>query len=200
LAANRLQVSGLPVHPNFRGGLRARAEARALLGWPARGRTVLLMAGGDRLAIARALNQLPTAFHLALLTGHDQQLRQRLRALDWQHPVHIYPFVEDIPLLMSAADVLVSKAGPSTLSEAFMVGLPIVLSGYLRGQEWGNLALLVDAGAGEHAPRPAQVATVLSRWLQADGAALAVFSRNAALLARPDATRQTVVALLEMLA
>ena len=38
-----------------------------------------------------------------------------------------------------AADVLVTKAGPGTIAEAAAVGLPVMVTSFLPGQEAGNV-------------------------------------------------------------
>ena len=56
---------------------------------------------------------------------------------------------------MDIADVLVTKAGPGTIAEAAIRGLPTMLSSHLYGQEWGNVPFVVDAGWGESRERGA---------------------------------------------
>ena len=49
---------------------------------------------------------------------------------------------------MVAADVLVSKAGPGTISEAAALSLPVMLTSFLPGQEEGNVDYVIDGGFG----------------------------------------------------
>eukprot|EP01035_Chromulina_nebulosa_P022951 gene22951-29732_t len=49
---------------------------------------------------------------------------------------------------MAASDCLVTKAGPGTIAESMIRGLPIVLSYFLPGQEYGNIAYVVNGGFG----------------------------------------------------
>ena len=49
---------------------------------------------------------------------------------------------------MTASNILVTKAGPGTIAEAMIVGLPLVLSTFLPGQEAGNVPYVVDGGFG----------------------------------------------------
>ena len=49
---------------------------------------------------------------------------------------------------MRAADLLVAKAGPNVLCEAFVCGLPLVLYSAVRGQEEGNVTYVVEHRAG----------------------------------------------------
>jgi len=90
---------------------------------------------------------------------------------------------------MAAADILVTKAGPGTISEAFIAGLPIVLYSKMPGQEDGNVTYVVDEGAGSWAPEPREAAGVIARWVldPAERERVAAASRA---LARPSASRE----------
>mmetsp|Transcript_49903 Transcript_49903/g.74156 ORF Transcript_49903/g.74156 Transcript_49903/m.74156 type:complete len:397 (+) Transcript_49903:291-1481(+) len=98
-------------------------------------------------------------------------------------------FVSQMAEYMVAADVLITKAGPGTIAEAAAVGLPVMLTSYLPGQEEGNIDFVVDGGFGLYRTEdsPAAIAEELSRWLtDADklramsSAAMAVGAPNAA--------------------
>ena len=67
---------------------------------------------------------------------------------------------------MEAADVLVTKAGPGTIAEAAIRGLPTMLSSHLPGQEAGNVRYVVDGGFGAYATAPPRIAAILKEWLQ----------------------------------
>jgi 1,2-diacylglycerol 3-beta-galactosyltransferase len=88
---------------------------------------------------------------------------------------------------MSAADLLVTKAGPSTISEALVMGLPMVLSGALPGQERPNVDYVVQGGAGVWAPNRSSVAQAVQGLLSSGDQMLVRLSRRARELARPDA-------------
>jgi 1,2-diacylglycerol 3-beta-galactosyltransferase len=49
-----------------------------------------------------------------------------------------------VPDLMQAADLVVTKAGPNTICEAIACKLPLFLSGYVPGQEEGNVAYVCE--------------------------------------------------------
>ena len=57
------------------------------------------------------------------------------------------------------------KAGPGTISEAFIAGLPIILYSRLPGQEDGNVIYVMEQEAGVWAPKPQQVAATLKKWI-----------------------------------
>jgi 1,2-diacylglycerol 3-beta-galactosyltransferase len=116
---------------------------------------MLLRGGGEGMGllerIARLLGiAIPAG--LAVITGRNQKLKERLEAATWPDHTFIYGFVRNMPDMMEAADILLTKAGPGTISEALNAGLPMILYSRLPGQEDGNIHYVVDEGAGIWAP------------------------------------------------
>jgi len=112
--------------------------------------------------------------------------------------VEVRGFTSAISDYMEAADCLITKAGPGTIAEAAIRGLPTVLSSHLPGQEAGNVPFVVSSGFGEFSTKPRQIARTVSAWLQ-DDELLRAKSGAALRVAAPDATRQIAVDLLQML-
>lgn len=154
----RVEALGMPVRPEVLTGLEVpKEEAKRRLGLPAERPVVLLLGGGDGVGplgpIARQLLRQRAAATVAVITGRNQMLAQRLTILARQHPtLRVEGYVQRMDLWLRAADILVTKAGPNTLAEAFAMGLPIVLFGAIPGQEDGNVALVKQRGAGIWAP------------------------------------------------
>lgn len=67
---------------------------------------------------------------------------------------------------MGAADILVTKAGPGTISESLIIGLPMILYTRLPGQEDGNVDYIVSEGAGVWAPEPEKIIMTLRAWIE----------------------------------
>ena len=193
VAPAKVRVAGLPVAARFCVPVGDRAGLRARLGWGNGRPVVLAVGGGDGLGrlgeIAQAIAASGLDCELAVVAGRNQALRASLEAVTWQVPTHVYGFVTEMADLMRAADVLVTKAGPSTLCEAFSAGLPIILYDYLPGQEEGNVSYVVESGAGQLALGSRAVVEALRKWLgpQAQPQALAQAALNAKRLAQPDA-------------
>ncbi len=187
----QMRITGLPVHPSFAAGLIDKAQARAKLGWDPALPAILLVGGGAGMGplfrIAQRINRLDAKCQLAIVAGRNQKLRMRLEEGSWNQPTHIYPFVTNMPELMGAADLLVTKAGPATISEACMAGLPMILSDAIPGQEEGNVSYITAHTAGVYAPGPARVARAIKSWLAQGPDFLRDRAANARELARPDA-------------
>ncbi|CAN0031005.1 unnamed protein product [Choristocarpus tenellus] len=69
---------------------------------------------------------------------------------------------------MGAVDCIVTKAGPGTIAEAAVRGLPIMLSTFLPGQEAGNVPYVTEGGFGAFSRNPEIIADTVSRWLVDD--------------------------------
>jgi 1,2-diacylglycerol 3-beta-galactosyltransferase len=191
LNPDQLRLTGLPIHPCFVESLPEKEAARKKLNQRPSLPVVLLVAGGDGMGpvyrIACELNRRKLEMQLVVVAGRNDVLRRRLEAVRWNQPTLIYPFVNNMPELMAAADILVTKAGPATICEACIAGLPIVLSGAVPGQEDGNIPYVVDNGAGAYAPGARAVGDTVSVWLAEGPDGLARLSKNALRLGLPRA-------------
>jgi 1,2-diacylglycerol 3-beta-galactosyltransferase len=205
----RIAVRGLPVARRFTEGLRRvgdRGQVRERLGLSRRGRVVLMIGGGDGMgplyetarAVEAATADLAEPLQLAVIAGRNAALRERLLAAPWRIPCRIEGFVRNMPEWMAAADVLVTKAGPGTITEGLLSGLPLVLMGKVPGQEDGNVDYVVAGGAGAWEPRPAQAAARLRDWLTPGNPALARMSERARELAYPDAASDIAADILDV--
>ena len=193
LRPEQVRVVGMPVAEKFTSASGNRAELRARFGWPQDRPVALLVGGGDGMGplgqAVKAIDAAGLPVHLAVVCGRNQKLLADLNAHNLRLPHSLYGFVREMPEMMRAADVIVTKAGPGTISEAFIAGLPIILYSRLPGQEDGNVSYVVDEGAGVWAPEPARVVCTLSDWL-AHPAARERVAAASSRLARPQATRQ----------
>jgi len=195
LPAERVLVTGLPVHPRF---VEVAQEdplvVRRRLGVRLESPMVLLVSGAEGMGpvrrISRAVADSGIQAQLVIVAGRNERLRARLSAETWPLPVRVEGFVDNMHEWMRAADLLVTKAGPSTVSEALVMGLPMVLSDALPGQERPTVDYVVRAGAGVWAPTPGRAAAAVRELLTPGNPRLAHMSACARALAQPDATRR----------
>jgi len=189
----QVRLVGLPVADRFCQPPGDRETLPRALGWPTDRPTVLVVGGGEGMGplfeTARALARGGGSFALAIVAGRNETLRHRLNAATWDVPTKIYGFERRMPDMMRAATLLVTKAGPGTITEAMNAGLPMVLYSYVPGQEEGNAAYVVVTGAGVWAPGPEATAAAVRRWL-ARPDEIARASRAALTAARPQAARE----------
>ena len=187
----KVEVVGQPVALKFAAGLGEKTCLRAKLGLKLDLPVVLLVGGGEGYGrlfeIARSIAQRQPQAQLLIVSGRNEALRRKLTAVDWEIPVTIYGFVTNMPELMGATDIFITKAGPGSISEAFIARLPLILYGYIPGQEDGNVRYVQEYNAGLYVPNPEAIADLLLEWLQPGNPVLSQMAGNAAKLAHPDA-------------
>jgi 1,2-diacylglycerol 3-beta-galactosyltransferase len=197
MPAEKIRLFGQPVSLQFAQMDQSKAALRQKLGLDiadeAGERPCVLIAGGGEgigriYDIARAVAARAPHAQLAIIAGRNAALKARLEAVDWEIPTRVNGFVDNMPEWMGAADILISKAGPGMISEAFIAGLPLILSGYIPGQETGNVHYVLDNKAGAYAADPVEIAERVNAWTRPGNSALAEMMRNAERLARPNAS------------
>jgi 1,2-diacylglycerol 3-beta-galactosyltransferase len=192
--ASKVHVLGMPIDPKFTLPMPSKAELQRKLGLQPHLPTVLLVGGGDgagglRSAV-QAISQARLPVQLMVITGRNKRLfvhLQRLRA-DLKVPARIFGFVNNMPEMMHAADVIVTKAGPGSICEALACDLPIILSGYVPGQESGNVTFVTENGAGVLARNPGDVVDALRRLIKPGSQVLQKQLENARTISRPRAS------------
>ncbi len=196
--AARVHVAGVPTRPHF-AELRdlPQRAARVRLGLPPSSQVALFVGGGDGvgplLRVVRAVARRPTDTPrcLAVITGRNRHLHRRLDALNTGPCLRVEGYVQNMALWMRAADLLVTKAGPNTLAEAFITGCPMVLYNAIPGQETGNVRYVVEHGAGFWAPRPLDATRRIHALLESP-ARRQVLADRARALACPHATEKII--------
>ncbi|KAK1372463.1 Monogalactosyldiacylglycerol synthase [Heracleum sosnowskyi] len=203
LQSSQIKVYGLPVRPSFVKAVRPKDELRKELGMDEDLPAVLLMGGGEGMgpieATARALgdslydeNLGGPVGQVLVICGRNKKLSSRLQSIDWKIPVQVKGFVTKMEECMEACDCIITKAGPGTIAEAMIRGLPIILNGFIAGQEVGNVPYVVENGCGKFSKSPKQIASIVSQWFGPKADELRAMSQNALRLARPDAVFKIV--------
>ena len=163
----RVGVDGIPVDPRFGIPPPDRGALREALGLPRDGTVALVMGGGLGLGpvatTVRALARTSSAVTPVVIVGKNRRLEHRVaeEARRDGADVRVLGFVSNVFDWMRAADVLVTKPGGLTTSEALAVGVPLVLLKPLPGQEERNARYLVSRGAALRAPRPGDLVRVV---------------------------------------
>ncbi|MCB9140160.1 MAG: glycosyltransferase [Caldilineaceae bacterium] len=210
LLPGQVRNYGLPIRPGFGDRLHQRMAIRRELGLLPEEQAVLLMGNGVKRArviktarsIARGLGAGGEGRgQLVIICGRNERLVAELSAISWPAPTRILGFVEEMATWMQACDCMVTKAGPGTIAEAMASGLPLILNGYIPGQEAGNVTYVVEQGAGRYLVDPNEAAHQVTCWFTHEQAEMELMAQRALTLARPHATRDIVAdlgALLDM--
>jgi len=173
---------------------------------PGETRLSLLVFGGSRgarslnRAMMRALPELarfatvPSVVHQ---TGTDDEDEVRQAARDYPEGLYeVHAFLDDMPRRLARADLVVCRAGASTLAELAAAGRPAVLVPYPHAaddHQRHNAETVRDAGAAEvvlDADLDSGALLALLRELAADPRRRERMGRSARSLAVPDATEK----------
>ncbi|OIV96452.1 hypothetical protein TanjilG_07844 [Lupinus angustifolius] len=209
LQQSQIKIYGLPVRPSFVKPVQSKDELRRVLGMDKDLPAVLLMGGGEGMgpieATARALGDMlydeslgAPIGQIIVICGRNKKLADKMLSINWKVPVQIKGFVNKMEECMGACDCIITKAGPGTIAEAMIRGLPIILNGYIAGQEAGNVPYVVENGCGKFSKSPKEIAKIVSDWFGPKADELKAMSQNALKLARPDAVFKIVQDLHEL--
>ena len=142
-APERVHATGIPVDRKIL-ELPDQKSARQALDLATDQPVVLLMGGGLGLggieAMLDDLERIDGPLTLLVVAGRneDLELAVRRRVEASRHELHVWGFTQRAKLLMRASDLLVTKPGALTMSEAFILGLPAVLHDPIPGPEEEN--------------------------------------------------------------
>lgn len=151
---HRIRVTGIPIDLRFE-RQATREEARAELGLEQGRDVLLLMAGGldagDLTALIRQLRSLSWPLSVVVVCGRSHELfkvaSQEAAEAPGPARFRVLGRIDDVPVHMAAADVVVSKPGGLTSSEALAAGLPLLLVNPYPLQEEANANVLLENGA-----------------------------------------------------
>ncbi len=198
LPIEKVMVIGQPIAEKYINQTQNKIELRNRFGWDKDLLTVLLVGGGEGMGNlerhAMSINNSHLPIQLIIVAGRNQPLKTKLENQKWNMPTKIYAFVKEMPEFMQASDVLVTKAGPGTISEAFIAGLPLILYSKMPGQEDGNVGYVTNQGAGIWAPNPELLVECLQSWIDHPEELKTVATRSSQL-AKPNASRDIAKAL-----
>lgn len=189
--AGKLYASGMPVSARFLTP-QSKAEARARLGLPQEKKLYLVMTGGigcgDAVSLCETILRIPDERMLVVvLTGRNAELAAALERL--APAVLSVPFTNEVAAYMRAADVLLSKAGGISSSEAAVLGVPLVHTMVIPGVETKNAEFFAEHGMSYFAQSTQEAVRFADRLVFDPVAAQGMLSAQAACLPHDGAAR-----------
>lgn len=158
VSRKRVAVTGIPVLPSFSEYDRGEAKVKDGRQLP----NILIMGGGLGMGGVQeslhSLEQIARSLRIVVIAGRNKKLRRKLEkfSLRSHHSIRIYEYTDRIPELMASSQLLITKPGALTISEALTMELPMILFDPIPGQEIDNARFLEGKGAavwvkdGEH--------------------------------------------------
>lgn len=202
LLKSKIRQIGIPVNPTILDESRSIAEIRQDFGWDV-DKTTIVVVGSIRVSNLvenlHGLNHSGLDIQLILVAGGDEKLHTRFQNTDWHVTTHIYNYVENIPMMIQASDMVISKAGGLIVSETLALGKPILITDVIEGQETGNADYVLQNGAGDKAFNPMDVLETVFHWLQDGGKILKIRSEKARAVGNPNAAYEIADLLMELM-
>jgi len=174
LPAALTYAEGLPVSSRF-SQPPSKSQARQALGLPEDRPVFLLMSGGvgsmfTGEACDRLLADGGEGVRVVILTGRREDLFTSItRRYEVDPRVSVVPFTDRVPDYMAAADILLTKPGAVSSTEAAVLGLPLVHTAAIPGGEVKNARFFAERGMCLYNQRPGEAARLVS-WLLEDEA------------------------------
>lgn len=144
---------GIPVNGKFAKSM-PKADARSAVGLDPKVKAVLLMGGsmghGNIAAVVKRLDCMdsPEEFQIITVNGNNEEnfgkvAKYRRKA---RREILNLGFADNVDVLMDAADMIITKPGGLTTSEALAKRLPMIIANAIPGLETRNTAFLLNQG------------------------------------------------------
>jgi processive 1,2-diacylglycerol beta-glucosyltransferase len=189
-AAENIVATGIPIAAKFSAKVEAKA-VRKQYGLRDDQRVLLVLSGGFGMGpvgeILAELDKVPAEFQTVVVTGRNEEMRRDLAAQDRKHPTHILGFASNMHELMAVADLVITKPGGLTSSEAMAMGKPLFILNPIPGQEAANSDFLLERGAAGKVNRVEDLPYRIEQLLGSKK--LAQMASAAKALGRPQAAR-----------
>ncbi len=161
--SEKIFATGIPVSPKFYHNL-SMGDARALLGIDGARRMLLVMSGGigggNLPALCDALRSAAgSETDIYVMTGKNDRMRQCLARRYANDPrVKAVPFTREVNVYMNAANVLLSKPGGLSSTEAAAANVPLIHINSIPGCETHNVQFFLEHGMALPAKTPEDAA------------------------------------------
>jgi processive 1,2-diacylglycerol beta-glucosyltransferase len=183
-------VTGIPIAAKFL-NKTVPLEVRKTIGLRDDQPVILVLGGGFGMGpvaeILSELDKVQLPFQTLVVTGRNEELRRALATCDRKHPTHVLGFAPNMDELMAVSDLIITKPGGLTTSEALATGKPLLIVNPIPGQEAANSDFLLELGAAAKVNRvedlPYRIGQLFS------SSKLVQMARAAKAMGRPHAAR-----------
>ena len=148
IVTKKILPIGIPLHPKF-GTKTNPSEAREALGLDDK-TTIFIMSGsmgyGDLESSIMDLDMVDMDFQIISVCGNNKTLKKKIDQLVLRKRIYNFGFVDNIDIIMDAADCIITKPGGLTTSESLAKRIPMILINPIPGQEERNMEFLLNNG------------------------------------------------------
>ncbi|WP_373601423.1 MGDG synthase family glycosyltransferase [Paraclostridium bifermentans] len=152
--SDKVKPLGIPVEKSFLNH-RDRETVLSELGFDKDKLTVLLMGGsfgaGNIKETLEEMLDIDRDFQILVITGRNESLKEKIEKRLETHisdkKVCVLGFTNKMNDILASIDVLVTKPGGLTTTEALLKDVPMIVPYYIPGQEEENLDFLCNCGS-----------------------------------------------------
>ena len=187
----KIKVIGMPIDPKFFLKDKEKEQARKKDKLKPKTFTIMLMGGGEGAGkmydLIEEINKEKLKVQLIVIAGRNKSLETRLKQdkKKFHFPMRVFGFTDQVHELMSESDLIVTKAGPGTIAEAMAMGLPIIITSWLPGQEEGNVEFVVRENVGRVSKDPKRVVEIIKEMMETSE--FEALKKNIKRVSRPQA-------------
>jgi processive 1,2-diacylglycerol beta-glucosyltransferase len=147
IAKDKIFPYGIPIREEFLKKLESISSKPSSF-------QILLVAGSLGLKgmkkVLRNIVDMEGNYNVIVVCGKNKGLKRSIEReyneLIKSHKITLYGFTNNIPIIMENSDVIITKPGGLTISEAIAKRLPMIIPYYIPGQEKENLDFLLKKG------------------------------------------------------
>ena len=154
IPASKIHATGIPLSNRFLEHFN-RKEIKSSFDLTYNKKTILFFGGGEfglgkekTLKILKAfIDNIHDEYQIIAISGKNEKMQAKFEELVGENSnVQVYGYTNEVPELMSISDLVVTKPGGLTITEALASGLPIVVINPIPGQEVENAEFLEKKG------------------------------------------------------
>ncbi len=169
------------VRPQFECNKLSRKEARDRLNLPDSAFVLLFSMGGEGIGpafqyINRFLQIFPEG-KMLILTGRNEKLTNEIKKKYQDEGISVFPYRDDVEVLVAASDVLAGKCGGSFSTEAIKTRSPFIITQIGAPNERPNMKYIIKHNYGWYTSSPRKFARILEQ-IHSDRSCLESVKRN----------------------
>jgi len=137
-------------------------------------KTIFLMSGGFGVGpmeqMLLSLNSCRAEVQVIVVCGHNKTAYKNVAELKekLKFPIIQFAFTDEVAKLMAVSDLMITKAGGISVTEALNARLPMILFGSIPGQETWNEEFLKEAGAAKKVESVKEIPLVVDEILSSE--------------------------------
>ncbi|MDP8258191.1 MAG: glycosyltransferase [Candidatus Aadella gelida] len=158
IPSEKIDVTGISTSSDFHQSLDMTV-LRGRYGIDKNLKTIFLMSGGFGVGpiskMLVSLNLCSTPIQVIVVCGHNKKAYKNVEDIKTKlkYPIIPFGFTDKVAELMAVSDLMITKAGGISVTEALNTRLPMILFGSIPGQEAWNEKFLLTSGAARKAKK-----------------------------------------------